>query len=105
MNDPLAALPPLRESLAAHGLAAKKSFGQHFLLDLNITRKIARLAGGGGGGTGDEGGGGRYGDRGGARPRRPDPRASGDGRLGDDCGEGRAIPSAAGRADGGFAQP
>ena len=45
MSEPLAALPPLRESLAAHGLLAKKSFGQHFLLDLNITRKIARLAG------------------------------------------------------------
>jgi 16S rRNA (adenine1518-N6/adenine1519-N6)-dimethyltransferase len=39
------ALPPLRESLTAHGLMAKKSFGQHFLLDLNVTRKIARLAG------------------------------------------------------------
>ena len=38
-------LPPLRESLAAAGLTARKSFGQHFLLDLNITRKIARLAG------------------------------------------------------------
>jgi 16S rRNA (adenine1518-N6/adenine1519-N6)-dimethyltransferase len=38
-------LPPLRDSLEAHGLLAKKSFGQHFLLDLNITRKIARLAG------------------------------------------------------------
>ncbi|MDB5438785.1 MAG: rRNA ((1518)-N(6)/adenine(1519)-N(6))-dimethyltransferase, partial [Caulobacteraceae bacterium] len=37
-------LPPLRESLAAHGLLANKAFGQHFLLDLNITRKIARLA-------------------------------------------------------------
>lgn len=37
-------LPPLRESLAAHGLIANKGFGQHFLLDLNITRKIARLA-------------------------------------------------------------
>jgi 16S rRNA (adenine1518-N6/adenine1519-N6)-dimethyltransferase len=37
--------PPLREALAAHGLLAKKSFGQHFLLDLNLTRKIARLAG------------------------------------------------------------
>jgi 16S rRNA (adenine1518-N6/adenine1519-N6)-dimethyltransferase len=37
-------LPPLRESLASHGLMAKKAFGQHFLLDLNITRKIARLA-------------------------------------------------------------
>jgi 16S rRNA (adenine1518-N6/adenine1519-N6)-dimethyltransferase len=44
MSDGLAALPPLRESLAAHGLLARKSFGQHFLLDLNITRKIARLA-------------------------------------------------------------
>jgi 16S rRNA (adenine1518-N6/adenine1519-N6)-dimethyltransferase len=41
----LAGLPPLRESLAEHGLLAKKSFGQHFLLDLNVTRKIARLAG------------------------------------------------------------
>ncbi|MGC1301176.1 MAG: 16S rRNA (adenine(1518)-N(6)/adenine(1519)-N(6))-dimethyltransferase RsmA [Caulobacteraceae bacterium] len=41
----LDALPPLRESLAAAGLMAKKSFGQHFLLDLNVTRKIAREAG------------------------------------------------------------
>ena len=38
-------LPPLREQLGAHGLLARKSFGQHFLLDLNVTRKIARLAG------------------------------------------------------------
>ena len=38
-------LPPLRETLDAHGLLARKSLGQHFLLDLNITRKIARLAG------------------------------------------------------------
>jgi 16S rRNA (adenine1518-N6/adenine1519-N6)-dimethyltransferase len=38
-------LPPLREALAEHGLFANKGFGQHFLLDLNITRKIARLAG------------------------------------------------------------
>jgi 16S rRNA (adenine1518-N6/adenine1519-N6)-dimethyltransferase len=37
-------LPPLREQLEAHGLLARKSFGQHFLLDLNVTRKIARLA-------------------------------------------------------------
>ncbi len=37
--------PPLREGLAAHGLAARRSFGQHFLLDLNLTAKIARLAG------------------------------------------------------------
>jgi 16S rRNA (adenine1518-N6/adenine1519-N6)-dimethyltransferase len=41
----LEALPPLREQLEAHGLLARKSFGQHFLLDLNVTRKIARLAG------------------------------------------------------------
>ena len=38
-------LPPLRETLAAAGLTARKRFGQHFLLDLNVTRKIARLAG------------------------------------------------------------
>jgi len=36
------ALPPLREVIAACGLSAKKSLGQNFLLDLNITRKIAR---------------------------------------------------------------
>ena len=41
----LADLPPLRQSLEAHGLMADKGLGQHFLLDLNITRKIARLAG------------------------------------------------------------
>ena len=41
----LESLAPLREQLDAHGLFAKKSFGQHFLLDLNVTRKIARLAG------------------------------------------------------------
>jgi 16S rRNA (adenine1518-N6/adenine1519-N6)-dimethyltransferase len=44
-DERLADLPPLRETLAAQGLLAKKSFGQHFLLDLNVTRKIARLAG------------------------------------------------------------
>ena len=38
-------LPPLREVIAAHGLGANKAFGQHFLLDLNLTGKIARLAG------------------------------------------------------------
>lgn len=41
----LATLPPLREVLQAHGIVADKGFGQHFLLDLNVTRKIARLAG------------------------------------------------------------
>ena len=38
-------LPPLREVIARHGLAAKKSLGQNFLLDLNLTRRIARAAG------------------------------------------------------------
>jgi 16S rRNA (adenine1518-N6/adenine1519-N6)-dimethyltransferase len=38
-------LPPLREVIRAHGLAAKKSLGQNFILDLNLTRRIARLAG------------------------------------------------------------
>jgi len=37
-------LPPLRDVIKAHGLAAKKSLGQNFLLDLNLTRKIARAA-------------------------------------------------------------
>ena len=40
-----ASLPPLREVVAAHGLAAKKSLGQNFLFDLNLTGKIARAAG------------------------------------------------------------
>ena len=38
-------LPPLRDIIANHGLDAKKSLGQNFLLDLNLTSKIARLAG------------------------------------------------------------
>jgi 16S rRNA (adenine1518-N6/adenine1519-N6)-dimethyltransferase len=38
-------LPPLRDVIASHGLDAKKSLGQNFLLDLNLTSKIARLAG------------------------------------------------------------
>jgi 16S rRNA (adenine1518-N6/adenine1519-N6)-dimethyltransferase len=41
----VAALPPLRAVIARHGLAADKRFGQHFLLDLNLTAKIARAAG------------------------------------------------------------
>ncbi len=44
-------LPPLREVIAEHGLAAKKALGQHFLLDLNLTRKIARLCEAGPGDT------------------------------------------------------
>lgn len=38
-------LPPLREVIATHGLSARKSLGQNFLLDLNLTAKIARQAG------------------------------------------------------------
>jgi 16S rRNA (adenine1518-N6/adenine1519-N6)-dimethyltransferase len=38
-------LPPLREVIERHGLAAKKSLGQNFLFDLNLTRRIARSAG------------------------------------------------------------
>lgn len=41
----MAELPPLRDVIAAHGLAARKSLGQHFLLDLNLTGRIARAAG------------------------------------------------------------
>src|SRR5690606_25572601 len=38
-------LPPLRDVIERHGLQAKKSLGQNFLLDLNLTGKIARAAG------------------------------------------------------------
>ncbi len=38
-------LPPLREVIAAHDLSARRQLGQNFLLDLNLTAKIARLAG------------------------------------------------------------
>jgi 16S rRNA (adenine1518-N6/adenine1519-N6)-dimethyltransferase len=37
-------LPPLREVIRCHDLGAKKSLGQHFLLDLNYTRRIVRTA-------------------------------------------------------------
>ncbi|MGN6765159.1 MAG: 16S rRNA (adenine(1518)-N(6)/adenine(1519)-N(6))-dimethyltransferase RsmA [Rhizobiaceae bacterium] len=37
-------LPPLRDVIQRHGLAAKKTLGQNFLLDLNLTGKIARAA-------------------------------------------------------------
>ncbi len=38
-------LPPLREVIATHGLSARKALGQNFLLDLNLTAKIARVPG------------------------------------------------------------
>ena len=38
-------LPPLRDVIREMGLSAKKSLGQNFILDLNLTRRIARLAG------------------------------------------------------------
>jgi 16S rRNA (adenine1518-N6/adenine1519-N6)-dimethyltransferase len=44
-------LPPLRDVIAAYDLAPKKSLGQNFLFDLNLTRKIARAAGANDGGV------------------------------------------------------
>ena len=45
MSGPPDDLPPLREVIARHSLAAKRSLGQNFLLDLNLTGRIARAAG------------------------------------------------------------
>lgn len=45
MNIAQDGLPPLREVIAEHGLSARKSLGQNFLMDLNLTSKIARRAG------------------------------------------------------------
>ncbi len=42
---PIDPLPPLRAVIADHGLSARKSLGQNFLLDLNLTARIARSAG------------------------------------------------------------
>jgi 16S rRNA (adenine1518-N6/adenine1519-N6)-dimethyltransferase len=44
-------LPPLRDVIAAYDLAPRKSLGQNFLFDLNLTRRIARAAGANEGGT------------------------------------------------------
>jgi len=38
-------LPPLRDVIQRHGLDARKALGQNFLLDLNLTQKVARTAG------------------------------------------------------------
>ena len=45
MSSRASNLPPLREVIARHGLSAKRSLGQNFILDLNVTRRIARAAG------------------------------------------------------------
>ena len=45
MSEALAALPPLRDVIARHGLSARKELGQNFLFDLNLTGRIARAAG------------------------------------------------------------
>jgi 16S rRNA (adenine1518-N6/adenine1519-N6)-dimethyltransferase len=45
MQEAADPLPPLRDVIAAHGLSAKRSLGQNFLLDFNLTRRIARAAG------------------------------------------------------------
>ena len=48
MNDgktDLEGLPPLRDVIARHNLSARRKLGQHFLLDLNLTQRVARAAG------------------------------------------------------------
>lgn len=44
MADDTPPLPPLRDVIRRYGLAARKTLGQNFLLDLNLTRRIARSA-------------------------------------------------------------
>ena len=44
MSDRIDALPPLRDVIKSYGLDAKKSLGQNFLFDLNLTGRIARAA-------------------------------------------------------------
>ena len=43
--SPIDDLPPLRDVIREHSLSARKSLGQNFLLDLNLTARIARAAG------------------------------------------------------------
>ena len=45
MTSAIEALEPLRETIRRYDLTARKSLGQNFLLDLNLTRRIARAAG------------------------------------------------------------
>jgi 16S rRNA (adenine1518-N6/adenine1519-N6)-dimethyltransferase len=44
MTEPAPALPPLRDVIRRYELGARKALGQNFLLDLNLTRRIARAA-------------------------------------------------------------
>ena len=44
MSEADPALPPLREVIRAHGISARRGLGQHFLLDGNLTARIARAA-------------------------------------------------------------
>ncbi len=44
-EDPVDALPPLRDVIARYELGARRALGQHFLLDYNLTDRIARAAG------------------------------------------------------------
>ncbi len=44
LADSINGLPPLRDIIASHGLNARRKLGQHFLLDLNLTRRIAAAA-------------------------------------------------------------
>jgi 16S rRNA (adenine1518-N6/adenine1519-N6)-dimethyltransferase len=45
LPEPAVALPPLRDVIARHGIGARKALGQHFLFDMNLTRRIARAPG------------------------------------------------------------
>src|SRR5436309_586968 len=45
MTGPIDTLPPLRDFIRRHGLSARRSLGQNFLLDLNLAARIARGAG------------------------------------------------------------
>lgn len=45
VNSDIDSLPPLRDVIRLHDLRAEKKLGQNFLLDLNLTQKIARAAG------------------------------------------------------------
>ena len=80
-HDASSDLPPLRDVIRRHGLSAKKSLGQNFLLDLNLTGRIARAAGPLG--RRDRGR-----DR--PRPRRTDARAARRRRAPSDRGRARS---------------